>query len=102
MRITCTRTGGFAGIKRVYRVDSETLPKREAQSLQKLLTSADFTRCAGAARDPLVAVPDAFHYTLEIEDGGTHEVVRLQAAASPDAQALIDWLVAHASATAKS
>ncbi|MGH3312946.1 MAG: protealysin inhibitor emfourin [Streptomyces sp.] len=64
MRITVTRTGGFAGLTR--RATLETGGRPDADALAALARSA----LAEGGKDRPAGVPDGFHYEIEI-DGDT-------------------------------
>lgn len=64
MRITVTRTGGFAGIMRRAELDSTGRP--DAPRLEELARTA-LTEAAGARP---VGVPDGFQYAIDV-DGAT-------------------------------
>ena|SRR6266542_3448597 len=99
MKLTLTRSGGFAGLMRPpMTLDTSTLPAAEARKLESLLESARFFQLPSVRAAP--AQPDRFQFTLTVEtpegakhsatfeeqDAGTElqEVIRrIQKAASP-------------------
>lgn len=98
MRITCTRTGGVAGIKMTCSVDSETLSAREATRLHKLVEAADLRNLA-SRRSRGGAMPDAFHYTIELDEDGQHRLLDFGEDAPEGVAKLVQWLTARARAT---
>ncbi|HXH37434.1 MAG TPA: protealysin inhibitor emfourin [Thermoanaerobaculia bacterium] len=81
MRITIDRTGGFANIRRHREVDTGTLPKAEAEEIERLATEARKTPGLSAP------MPDAFTYEITID--GVRYVVNEPAGAW---EALIELL----------
>jgi hypothetical protein len=63
MRITVTRTGGFAGLTRRATLSTDGRP--DAADIAALARSA---LAEGRAKDPL-GVPDGFHYEIETDEG---------------------------------
>jgi hypothetical protein len=92
MKVTLTRSGGFAGMSTQSSVDTAELPPDQAAKLTALVERLpDAVRPHGKA-----LVADGFQYDLTIEDGRATRHVRLtDGNLAPDAQALIDWLHAR-------
>ena len=61
MRIVLDRSGGFANIRVHREVDTSTLPRAEAEEIERLATGA---RKAPASSAPM---PDAFTYRITID-----------------------------------
>lgn len=86
MRVTLSRSGGFAGIRPPpVIVDTASLPPAQARRVEALVTGANFFELPEviSAPDPQ---PDRFQYTLSVTDnaGNTHAVtVDEQAAPGP-------------------
>jgi hypothetical protein len=94
MRIHFERSGGFApaAMKRSVTVDTETLPADEARELVSLVESANLANLPPPS-GPRSARPDAFSYTLTIEDGGRQQTVCASDAEMPEAMyRLVAWL----------
>lgn len=81
MKITLTKSGGFAGINRVYEVDSAKLTDEQSQKLTELYTASkilDFESktTAGAA--------DLFFYEFKIEEGKSTRTVHFDDMSLPE------------------
>ena len=61
MRITIDRSGGFANFRRHYEIDTATLPRAEAEEIERLATAA------GNAPASFTPMPDAFTYAITID-----------------------------------
>jgi hypothetical protein len=100
MRIHFERSGGFGGqaMKRSAVVDSATLSEEEARELYELVGAANFFALP-AAPPPRASQPDAFSYSITVEDGGRQHTVRLSEADVPESlRPLLDWLRRRATA----
>jgi hypothetical protein len=74
MKIQFKRTGGFAGVKRKYSLDTETLPPRDAEQLLLLVKEAGFFDLPAKFPVPEKGA-DYFTYTIGIEEEErTHSV----------------------------
>ncbi|MEP7199591.1 MAG: protealysin inhibitor emfourin [Chloroflexota bacterium] len=96
MRIQFERTGGFAGMKLTYSVDSDTLPADQAKQLNKMVDAAklfDIIDPSGKAKP----AADQFHYRLVVESAGKQKTITTtDTAASDNLHALLDWLTTKA------
>ncbi|ARV58619.1 hypothetical protein BZZ01_08195 [Nostocales cyanobacterium HT-58-2] len=92
MQVSLKRTGGFAGISRTKTVDTENIPKNEADQLRQLVEAADFFNLP----ENITAQtnqPDRFQYILSVEDEGkTHTVTVGETAMPGTLRPLIEWL----------
>jgi hypothetical protein len=75
MRISWSRTGGFAGISQDKSLDTTSLTDEENQQLLTLIAAVDFfnlpTRIVSQN-----TYPDSFEYLLTVEDGAReHSVI---------------------------
>ena len=73
MRLTLTRSGGFAGLMRPpVTLDTSTLPPAEARKIESLLESAQFFQLPSVGAAP--TQPDRFQFTLTVEqpNGTSH------------------------------
>jgi hypothetical protein len=89
VRITVTRSGGFAAIRKQAVVDSDELPSREQELLSRLVADARShpAHSTGSA--------DAFVYTVRIDEDGGSERVVLDDASMPTAwRRLVEWVLA--------
>jgi hypothetical protein len=92
MRITFTRTGGFAGIRLRAVVNEEELPAETAAQLRQLVDGADCFRLPGEIMAERKQ-PDRFQYELLIEDGERQNSILVDEEAVPPAlQPLLEWL----------
>jgi hypothetical protein len=90
MRLTLTRSGGFAGLVRPpVTLDTSTLPDADARKIESLLESARFFQLPSVL--PVAAQPDRFQFTLEVErsDGVKHSVTFNEHAAGDELQEII-------------
>ena len=90
MRLTLTRSGGFAGLMRPpVTLDTSTLPVAEGREIESLLDSAQFFKLPSIFGAP--AQPDRFQFTIEVErtDGGKHSVTFDEQAAGHELQEII-------------
>lgn len=84
MRLTLSRSGGFAGIRRPpITVDTRDLAPHEAALLEKLISDVRFLELPSQAAAP--GQPDRFEYTIEAvpNDGLPHTVTIGEADAPP-------------------
>ena len=63
MRIQFERTGGFAGMRTVASIDSDSLPPGQAQELRELVDAADFFNLPSRIEDSGEGA-DQFQYTV--------------------------------------
>jgi hypothetical protein len=90
MRLTLTRSGGFAGLIRPpVTLDTSTLTAAEARKIESLLESARFFQLPSVNAAP--AQPDRFQFTLTVEqpDGARHSATFGEQDASQDLQEII-------------
>ena len=90
MRLTLTRSGGFAGLMRPpVTLDTSTLPPAEARKIESLLESAQFFQLPSVGAAP--TQPDRFQFTLTVEkpDGAKHSATFEEQDASKDLQEII-------------
>lgn len=66
MKITLTKSGGFAGINRVYQVDSAKLSNEQSKKLSELLSSSKILDLNSKTTQ---GAADLFFYEFEIDDG---------------------------------
>ncbi len=93
MQVTIERSGGFAGIRAVWKVDSAMLADSDAQALRQLADAclAEKSDEAGAA------MPDAFCHRISVESKLGKSCVNLQAEPLPEAAgALVEWVKSRA------
>jgi len=75
MKINFERSGGFAGVKLVFSLDSDSLPADDAAVLKKLVEDVDFFHLpepgAGGGQ------PDGFQYAITVEQEGQQRTLRV-------------------------
>jgi hypothetical protein len=84
MRVTLTRSGGFAGsLPPAIRLDTAALPRALARRIEELVSSADYFNLPHTLSAP-ARQPDRFQFTLSIagDDGREHTVTCDEEAAS--------------------
>ena len=97
VRVDLVRTGGFAGMTLRASADTADLPAAEASDLAALVDRLDLADLAERAKRP-VRGADRFQYDLTIQSGQSrHRVSLPENAVSADLQALVSWLLRHAS-----
>ncbi len=92
MRIRLERTGGVAGLRRSFAVDSATLAPEQETELRALLAAADLDHAPStpALRPGQV---DAFLYRLTVEDEGVERCMSVgEEALTSELSRLLDWL----------
>jgi hypothetical protein len=88
MVIEFTRSGGFAGLTKGARIDTETLPAAERQRLETMANALPAS--TGAA--PSTGA-DRYQYTISIMDRGRGRTLRFSDGNIPDeAEPLVDYL----------
>ena len=83
MRIQFERTGGFAGMRTVASMDSDSLSPEQAQELQALVDAADFFNLPSRIEDSGEGA-DQFQYTIAIESEGRAHTVECGEGSAPD------------------
>lgn len=66
MKITLTKSGGFAGINRVYLVDSAKLSEEQSKELSQLLSSSKILDLQSKTTR---GAADLFFYEFKVDDG---------------------------------
>jgi len=82
MLIQFERRGGFAGIRKDTKLDSESLPSEKAQELLELIDKADFFNLPEKFPVPKRGA-DYFQYRLTIEKEGKQHTVEVSDPAAP-------------------
>ena len=72
LRVTITRSGGVAGVRRVWSVEVRSLSAEQSAELRRLVAAAEEPRAAAGGAPPNSSrpspgVPDAFSYTMDVE-----------------------------------
>jgi hypothetical protein len=89
MKIRFTQSGGFAGLAKVARVDSDQVPHDEAGRLQTMVDEALLEAIPG--NQP--ALPDEEQYHIEIEVETRRETILVARSSIPGRlRPLIDYL----------
>lgn len=76
MIIHLVRTGGFGGLRRELRVETEALPSAEREPLEVLVGEADFFALPGKFPRPRKGA-DYFLYSVTVEDGGRRHTIEV-------------------------
>lgn len=84
MRIDFERSGGFAGMRLMLTLDTESLSPDEARELADMVDVASFFDLPTVIAAPTPGA-DRFHYTLTVVDAGRHHRVEMGETAVPDA-----------------
>jgi hypothetical protein len=82
-QITFERTGGFMGRKVRFNLNLDELPANQSRTLQRLLDESDFFNLP----ENLISqpMPDAFTYTITVEEKMVIRTVRLSDTTATDA-----------------
>jgi len=90
VRVLLERSGGFAGVRRVARLDPGRLPAADEERLRAAADAAGFFALPPEVR-AAKAAPDRFTYRLEMEDGARRRDVRFdEEAASEELRELVE------------
>lgn len=95
MKIQFTRSGGFAGLIQRANIDIDDLPEAERTELLGLVDRADFFAQPAERHSPH---PDAYQYTIAVEDGVRRREIRVDERGAPDS---LRPLIAHLSRLAR-
>ena len=98
MKIEFSRSGGFAApaMNQKVEIDTDDLPKNEADELLNLVDPADLPKFASQPKNS--PRPDAFRYKISVSDEGLTQTATTSDADMPEAlEPLIDWLEKRAS-----
>ncbi len=82
MLVQFERRGGFAGIRKDLKLDTESLPSEKAQQLLELINKADFFNLPEKFPLPKKGA-DYFQYRLTIETEGKKHTVEVSDPAAP-------------------
>jgi hypothetical protein len=92
VRLSLTRTGGFAGLRQEASVDDAALPPGERAELLRLVAEAGLWTLRAALQGPPPA-PDRYRYRLVAEDGDRRCDLRVAEEALPEGLLrLVRWL----------
>lgn len=90
VRITVTRSGGFAAVRKQVVVDSEELPPSEREMLSRMVADARSQPAPHSSRSA-----DAFVYTVRIDgDGGPERVDLDDESMAAPWRRLVEWVLA--------
>lgn len=98
MKIEFSRSGGFAApaMRQSVEIDTNDLPKSEADQLLNLIKQADLWNLATQTVDS--PQPDAFRYRISVSDKGlSHTATTSDADMPATLHPLVDWLTDRAS-----
>ena len=98
MKIEFSRTGGVAGMRLTATLDTEMLPREEAERLRRLIVSAALFALPASLKSATPR-PDQFQYRVAIEDGTRVKKVEMDEPSIPETfQPLLDYLIDSARA----
>jgi len=83
MIIHLVRTGGFGGLRREVRVETESLPFGEREPLESLVGKAGFFSLPGKFPRPRKGA-DYFLYSVTVEDGERRHTVEVPQPSLPE------------------
>jgi len=83
MQIRYVRSGGFAGLRRAGVVDTQTLPKAEAENVAALVEAAGFFSLPEKFPRPKSGA-DYFTHAITIDDGSRSHSVEVSEPSAPD------------------
>lgn len=97
MKVTFSRTGGFAPIPFGCVLDGDTMPPGDATRLKELVQS---TQVMSARNAEVKGARDVYYYTIKVElDGKQHKVRFDQLSVPPEIKPLLDFLLARSKRT---
>lgn len=85
MKLTLTRTGGFAGQSEVYSLDTERIDAARSAKVKELLGNANFFQLAGEVVGDEIGA-DMFEYELRVDDGSRSHTVKFSGGGEKTAQ----------------
>jgi hypothetical protein len=83
MIIQLVRTGGFGGLRREVRIETESLPAAEREPLERLVGEAGFFSLPGKFPRPKKGA-DYFTYSITVEDGEQRHTVEAPQPSIPE------------------
>lgn len=95
MKITITRSGGFAGISSTFSADDSTLDESDKEKLKELIQNSKFFEMpleSSAPQDRGAADYFVYRITVEKEPGKSHTVERTDITIDPSLKAIVDIL----------
>lgn len=99
MRIQLKVSGGFAsfpGLSQPIVIESDALPRDQADRLKQLLDQAHFFDLPAVVKPPAPGAADYRQYTITVDDGSRHHTVQAtDPLGNPELQALLDFLRAY-------
>jgi hypothetical protein len=87
MEIILERSGGVAGLRRTYRLDTNNLPEEQARQVEELVKQCQSFTIPPSS--PSGEGADRFQYRLNITSEESSHTIDLSEPASPNLQALI-------------
>ncbi|MEJ7656531.1 MAG: protealysin inhibitor emfourin [Thermoleophilaceae bacterium] len=98
MQLDVVRSGGFANLRFPASLDTDELPRAEAQEIEALVGEIDLKSLA--ERSPLRgAGADRFQYELKVvRDGAEYRVIASESEVPPELRAVIDRVLTQGSA----
>ena len=92
MRVSVTRSGGFAGITRTTTADTNRLAPSDQQQLLALVRQAGLAGAA-ASQSQAAPQPDRFSYTVTVDDQGRKRSADFSEQSLPEeVRTLISWV----------
>ncbi len=92
MQVEFERSGGFAGMRLMVSISTDTLPEAEAKELRRLVESAGFFDLPAEINDS-AAVADQFVYRVTVDEAGQRHSVKTGESAAPESlRPLLEWL----------
>ena len=93
MKLDFERHGGFTGIPLRVSVDTDSLPKNQADELQALVTAANFWNQPAKIIPSTSAATDQFTYQLTVKENGQQHTVETEESFAPATmRPLLDYL----------
>jgi hypothetical protein len=93
MHIHFERTGGFAGMRKVVSLDTESLLPEEGKTLQEMINAAGFFDLPAKFSAPKKGA-DYFQYSITVElEGKKHSVQVAETAVPDNLRPLIQYLI---------
>jgi hypothetical protein len=87
MEIILERSGGVAGLRRTYRLDTNNLPEEQTRQVEELVKQCQFFTTPHSS--PSGEGADRFQYRLNIKSEESSHTIDFSGPAAPNLQALV-------------
>jgi hypothetical protein len=94
MKITITRSGGFAGISKSFSADDNALNETDSKKMKELIQNSNFFEMPSKSSVPQRGgAADLIVYRITVEeDGKSHTIERTESTIDPSLKSLVKLL----------